>query len=190
MTFDLGHGGRVSVLKRPDGAEEAASSPTGETRWGRLSTGRRMGRLMKRRLMEWWVDEDGRSPVLLQQSDTSQIGSTRAANGLASRGAANWPRRSDLWPVRSAAPSPQDRTALDLHGVIVIIWHPVTSRPLRLRHPPGNERAPEVWEDRLLWLYRSLCSCIKAAFSLLTTRGRLLWLYRSICFSCSRAPFE
>jgi len=25
-------------------------------------------------------------------------------------------------------------------------------------------------------------SCLKAAFSLLTTRGRLLWLYRSICF--------
>uniref|UniRef100_A0A8C2ZP32 Nothepsin n=1 Tax=Cyclopterus lumpus TaxID=8103 RepID=A0A8C2ZP32_CYCLU len=25
-------------------------------------------------------------------------------------------------------------------------------------------------------------SCVKAAFSLLTTRGRLLWLYRSLCF--------
>uniref|UniRef100_A0A8C2ZT86 Solute carrier family 22 member 5 n=1 Tax=Cyclopterus lumpus TaxID=8103 RepID=A0A8C2ZT86_CYCLU len=27
-------------------------------------------------------------------------------------------------------------------------------------------------------------SCVKAAFSLLTTRGRLLWLYRSLCFMC------
>jgi len=27
-------------------------------------------------------------------------------------------------------------------------------------------------------------SCVKAAFSLLTTRGRLLWLYRSLCFTC------
>jgi len=26
-------------------------------------------------------------------------------------------------------------------------------------------------------------SCVKAAFSLLTTRGRLLWLYRSLCDS-------
>jgi len=25
-------------------------------------------------------------------------------------------------------------------------------------------------------------SCVKAAFSLMTTRGRLLWLYRSLCF--------
>jgi len=27
-------------------------------------------------------------------------------------------------------------------------------------------------------------SCVKAAFSLLTTKGRLLWLYRSLCFKC------
>jgi len=27
-------------------------------------------------------------------------------------------------------------------------------------------------------------SCVKAAFSLLTTRGRLLWLYRNMCFMC------
>jgi len=27
-------------------------------------------------------------------------------------------------------------------------------------------------------------SCVKAPFSLLTTRGWLLWLYRSICFMC------
>uniref|UniRef100_A0A8C3A547 Sortilin-related receptor n=1 Tax=Cyclopterus lumpus TaxID=8103 RepID=A0A8C3A547_CYCLU len=27
-------------------------------------------------------------------------------------------------------------------------------------------------------------SCVKAALSLLTTRGRLLWLYRSLCFMC------
>jgi len=27
-------------------------------------------------------------------------------------------------------------------------------------------------------------ACVKAAFSLLTTRGRLLWLYRSLCFMC------
>jgi len=27
-------------------------------------------------------------------------------------------------------------------------------------------------------------SCVRAAFSLLTTRGRRLWLYRSLCFMC------
>jgi len=42
---------------------------------------------------------------------------------------------------------------------------------------------------RRLWLYRSLCFCVKAVFSLLTTRGRLLWLYRSLCF-CVKAVFS
>jgi len=110
---------------------------------------------MRRHLQRW--------PLLSWKPNVTSVG-VPLSEGIPGDSRQSGPHLSLLWPPRWAPapsysppppPPPQGGWSQTSHFLLVITWRHITSLCL-------------IWETS---------SCVKAAFSLLTTRGRLLWLY-------------